>query len=360
MKWLLLALLLLPTQLLAQTEATVDGLQPVEGPLKVGVRVAPPFVMPDGAGGYDGLAVRLWQAIAAELGVDYTLHERDISELLEQTGRGELDVAVGALTITAERERYLDFSHAWYRTGLGVASSVRSESGWWAVTRLFLSRDFLMVVAVLALVLTFWGALLWLVERKRNREQFSDRPLSGIGAGFWWAAVTMTTVGYGDKAPVTVAGRIVGLVWMFAALITVSAFTATIASSLTVGQLETRVAAASDLHRVPVAALPGTTAAEWLDGEGIAFRHYSSLPEALRALDRGEVEAVVSDEALLRYQIREHGLRRLQVLPFTLDVQDYGFAVIEAGALREPINRALLEITSGDRWPTWKRELLGE
>ena len=30
--------------------------------LQVGVRVAPPFVIPDGAGGYDGLATRLWEA----------------------------------------------------------------------------------------------------------------------------------------------------------------------------------------------------------------------------------------------------------------------------------------------------------
>ena len=40
-------------------------------------------------------------------------------------------------------------------------------------------------------------------------------------SAFWWAAVTMTTVGYGDKTPVTTGGRIVGLVWMFTSVIVI-------------------------------------------------------------------------------------------------------------------------------------------
>lgn len=328
--------------------------------LQIGVRVAPPFVIPDGTGGYDGLAIRLWDAVAAEMETDYVYHERGIRELLDETANGTLDVAVGALTITAEREERLDFTHSWFRTGLGVAANLRHDSGWWAVVRVFFSRDFLMVLLALASVLTFWGLLLWLAERRRNREQFSERPLQGIGSGFWWAAVTMTTVGYGDKAPVTFLGRLIGLVWMFAALVTVSTFTALIASSLTVGQLESRVTSSADLRRVHVAALPGTTAADWLNRRQIDFSAYESLNDALQALERGQVEAVVSDEALLRYQISAFGMRRLHTLPFTLDEQDYGFAVTEIGALREPINRALLTVTVSEAWERWQREFLGD
>jgi voltage-gated potassium channel len=51
-----------------------------------------------------------------------------------------------------------------------------------------------------------------------------------FGRGLWWALVTLTTVGYGDITPVTVAGRVVGAFLMLGGVITLSLVTATVAS----------------------------------------------------------------------------------------------------------------------------------
>jgi voltage-gated potassium channel len=42
----------------------------------------------------------------------------------------------------------------------------------------------------------------------------ADSNIKDAGDAFWWAFVTITTVGYGDKYPVTAEGRIIGMVTM--------------------------------------------------------------------------------------------------------------------------------------------------
>ena len=55
---------------------------------------------------------------------------------------------------------------------------------------------------------------------------FEERPFDDA---VWWAIVTLTTVGFGDIAPVTLGGRLIGIVLMFFGIGVLGMFTATIA-----------------------------------------------------------------------------------------------------------------------------------
>ncbi|XP_066018432.1 uncharacterized protein [Pocillopora verrucosa] len=55
------------------------------------------------------------------------------------------------------------------------------------------------------------GILVWLLERRVNKDQFSPLFTAGAPQGFWWAVLFLPTVGYGDITPKSFLGRILAL-----------------------------------------------------------------------------------------------------------------------------------------------------
>jgi ABC-type amino acid transport substrate-binding protein len=301
----------------------------------------------------------LWRQIAANLGLEYEIREYALEGLISAVRDHEVDVGVGAITINAARESVMDFSHSIYSTGLGIAVKPASSSGIRSTFRGLLSWAFAKVIAGLLLLLALMGGLVWISERRKNPGQFGGGPLHGIAAGLWWSAVTMTTVGYGDKAPVTLIGRMLALAWMFTAIIVFSFFTASITSTLTVKQLASSIRGADDLPGKRVASMGGSTSATYLERRGIAFRSVATVKEGIEAVAAGDVDAMVYDAPLLRY-VAKHAGRDVVVLSRTFKRQEYGFALPEGSPLREPINRALLAEMTTDRWRALVAYYIGE
>ena len=88
---------------------------------------APPFVMRDPNGTWRGLAVDLWQAVAAEAGIDYAFQEVTIPELLDGVADQRFLIGVAPLTITRVREEKVDFSNPFYTTGWSIAVPHQKE-----------------------------------------------------------------------------------------------------------------------------------------------------------------------------------------------------------------------------------------
>ena len=101
-------------------------------PLTVAVKASPPFSYPEGDR-WDGVSVDLWESVADKAGLEYRLRPyKTLADMLEAVELGQADVAIGAISVTAERERRLDFTQPMYRAGLGIAT--RSEPGGWSTT----------------------------------------------------------------------------------------------------------------------------------------------------------------------------------------------------------------------------------
>ena len=312
-------------------------------PVHVAVKHAPPFALRDSQGEWTGTSIELWREIAAELEIDYELHETSLEEMISGVAEGRYELAVAALTVTSEREQILDFTHPFYTTGLAIAISNEPTPHWRGVISTVASRAFVELITALALLQLLVGTLVWALERRANPDQFPRETGRGVASGFWWATVTMTTVGYGDKAPRSALGRGVALTWMLASMIIIASVTATIASSLTIERLDARISGPADLHRFEVGVIANTTGAAYLEEEKIVSRSFASSEAALEALARGELDALVWDAPLLRGALADRPKLPIKLVPGVFQRQDYAIAVGEGSELREAINRVLPE-----------------
>ena len=334
--------------------------------LVVAIREVPPFAFRNNDGHWTGISVDLLREIKADLdhaaGREMALEFREfkLQAMLDAVEQRNVDLAAAALTVNFEREKSMDFTHAFHSSGLGIAISGKEVRGWGGVVAAILSRTFLKVVAGLFAILLASGVAVYLFERKRNAD-FSGGTAKGIASGIWWAAVTMTTVGYGDKVPRSAGGRVIAGLWMFSGLFIVASFTAAVTSALTVTQLKSQVSGTADLSRVRVATVMDTTSEKYLRSRHIVAKaRLESLQSALIALRENKVDAVVYDAPMLRYEAREHFPGEIHVLPVVFERQDYAFALPTDSPLRERINQALLRTIGSPEWREVLANYLGE
>jgi polar amino acid transport system substrate-binding protein len=324
----------------------------------VGIAVGPPFNIQNPDGTWTGISVDLWKEIASDLGLEFEFRETDLSGNFYGLAEGWLDVAVGPLTITQHREEVCDFTHTYFTSTLAVAVPMNRPQKNVRFFEAFFDRRLWSTVLRISIgllaVMSLVAVLIWLCERRANAANFGGhgRPVRGFGAALWWAAVTMTTVGYGDISPKTFAGRVIAVLWMFVGLVLVSTFTATMASILTAARINQgpSIRTLEDLRAVHVGTFAESTAAQYLQEHHIDFVT-NSRAGLFDALAKNELQAIVYDEPFLRYVVRNSYASRVQVIPLGLDPQLYAFAVREGDRLRESINREILRKTHEPAWP---------
>ena len=79
-------------------------------------------------------------------------------------------------------------------------------------------------------------------------EVLSPNSFASFGDALWWAATTVTTIGYGDVVPATGGGRVIAVFVMFASVATVSLTTAVITAAF-VGYQQRRLSRDAERHQ---------------------------------------------------------------------------------------------------------------
>ena len=353
----------------AQSETTNSAIQSSKeraeriAPLsvwRVGIKEAPPFSYKDSPNKWSGISVALWRWVAQDVGLTYKFEEHDLQGLVDGVSRGDLDVAVGALTITAEREKRFDFSHSFFNTGLGVAVKKEPGTGFVSTLRQIMRGEGLRTMGVILLSLALITVLIFFCERRyaKDKPDKAHDARSNIWSSLWWALVIL--IGKNDRHPASLGGRILALSWMVISLIIFASLTALITSALTVTELNVQIQNPNDLVRARLVTVKSSTSEEFLNRERLNFRSVATISDAFRLLAKGATDAIVYDKPMLRYLVKKNYSNEFEVLGFTFERQKYGFAIKEGKQELEDINRSLLARTQGSTWEDLIYQHLGE
>lgn len=336
----------------------------LELPMTIGIKFAPPFVM-GSKNNPKGLSIELWQLIASCLDLDdndYTFVEYGSAEsLIEAAQIREVDLSIAAISVTAEREQKVDFSHSYFEASLGTLVANRDGTANFALLVGKILQSNLLNIGLGLLFFMFTVALYyWYTERKWGNPFFSNGPLKGFYQALIWATL-LVFQGRGDPFSLnTRVGQLFVLFLVFFGVTIISGFTAVITSSLTLQGLEPEITQVSDLKNNVVAVKVQSVAQTWADENNVFVRPMQTFPQVQRKFNEGEIDVFIHDKQILQYLVNEKSLVDVKLGPLSLLPQDYAIALPEQSPLMEGINRSILKILESTIWSAYLREYLGE
>jgi ABC-type amino acid transport substrate-binding protein len=332
-----------------------------EPPIKVGISPFKPFVILDGEKP-TGISIDAWRILAREMDIKYDFIKcKGVADKLQRLEDGSIDIAIGGITITEARENLFDFTHPVYHTGLDILVPKSGRPTLLSLlSSLFKGPKIIFFLGLLILIFSA-GHVIWLVERSSRKKatSFHRNYFPGVFEGMYWALITASTIGYGDKVPKRWIGRIITGILIIIFLPLFGYFIAELSSDLTIQNLKININGPQDLRGRTVGVVKGTTGQEYMEKEPAYINAFENVEDAIEALLEGTVDAVVYDAPNLLNYANGHGKGKVAVIGKLFEPQDYGLALPAGSPLRETINRALLGLMESDELENINKKWLG-
>ena len=255
-----------------------------------------------------------------------------------------------------------DFTHPVYETGLDILiPKVGKLTLVGPISSLFKGQKIFFFGGLLILMVLA-GHIIWFVERssKKRATSFHHSYFPGVFEGMYWALITASTIGYGDKVPQRWIGRILTAIIILMFLPLFGFFIAQLSSDLTIQSLKTNINGPQDLRGRHIAVVDGTTSFHYMKNEHAYLDLFEKVEDAIDALLNGKVEAVVYDAPNLLYFANGKGKGKVAVVGKIFEPQNYGLAMPQGNPLREKINRAILKLIESDEMERIKKKWFGD
>jgi polar amino acid transport system substrate-binding protein len=321
---LIAALYLLACGALAQTQPATEGAEKPMLYVRVGVVKNSPYA----ESLEEGLAVDLWEEMGRRADLDSEMVWMDsLDQAMEELKAGRIQAVVGALPAEPDlaRDGYLSLPYTQQTLGLLSVTSAPSPLG--LLKPLYDIRILALFGLLLGVAFVF-GLLFWIFERNHEKSHFPGTPGRGVLQGMWLSLITVTTVGYGDVAIRTTWGRFIASILLILTIIVQAAFTAALASVLTVASLGMGPASSvSGLDGQKVAVIGGGSAEEQLRVNGAEVKHFPNFETALEAVEAGKVSGIAGPTFELQMLALSHPEDHIEVADLQASIGDLHFAL---------------------------------
>jgi ABC-type amino acid transport substrate-binding protein len=328
-------------------------------PLRVALAGAPPFVMTAKNGEPAGFTVELWQSIAAANGWSTAEIRKfaTMDEALAAVARGECDVLVGNTSITSEREKIVEFSQPYYRSGLQIMVSEQRGHVAQFFERLLVPEHMKVLVGILLGVLVATIAVA-AFERRHNPD-FPKTRGAGIAEAFYYV-MGLVTGKSSYKGFSGILGRLVLVGWMLASLFVVAYVNGVLISSMTADLVLGHIHGPDDLKNRLVGLVSGSESEDYARSSNLDYVAYGDLETAVGALVRGRVQCLIGDAPVLEYYDFTHPRIPIHEVGPIFQPVNYGFAMPQNSPLREPINFELLRLIEAHYFEALGAKYFGE
>ncbi len=253
------------------------------------------------------------------------------------------DMAVGGLTITMDRTLFLDFGHVYQIVPLQMV--VRDSTGKLEVYRhLVMGLVNPAMLTILALGVGVTVVAGWLISRLesgRNPEVFPP----SFHENVWWSGQTLVAHNCGARVPRSHRGRTIAMFLMFGGTIFTAQITALLTTNLSRSlEANAPITGPSDISGRLVGTVKDTYALEWLVGNLITAQGFATLDEALDALERGEVSAVVFDSYALIPAMAQRANSHLRLINSHFGVHPHAILMQKDSPFHQPVNISIARL----------------
>lgn len=271
---------------------------------------------------------------------------------LEGIINGDADIAIGMITVTADREKQVDFTvpHSSSPMGVLVARPEESFLVFWG--RALWNNAYKLFLALTALALIFETG--YRAERAADRRLLRqtrriDYTWIHRGQAIGWFSTILGGEPFGNP-PRSAGGQLCYLVSMAVFV----GFVMTAFGALLFDVQRQREAVQppgiADLRGAKAAVKVSTTGVETAKALGCVPVEFATVEACVAALRRGEANAAVYDRPGL-IQYTNDGLEPpLTLLRESIAPQMYAFALPKGSPLREPLSQSLLEVNEANEY----------